>query len=103
MAQKLLTLKETARMLDVDEAEVKKLVEENRIPHYIIGGKFIRFRPGEVAKINTGIFREGYSLAARRSFGDRFLDFCQFGDFYIAAFLASVLITAIVIYDIIRS
>lgn len=53
-SNKFLTIKETARMLDVSVPTVRKLIERNEIP-YIKSGQIIRINKVEVIKWTKNI------------------------------------------------
>jgi excisionase family DNA binding protein len=48
MPEKLLTIQEVAKYLNLPEEEVKRLVDIGEIPAYKIGGTFLRFRKEQI-------------------------------------------------------
>ncbi|MFH1995952.1 MAG: helix-turn-helix domain-containing protein [Candidatus Omnitrophota bacterium] len=103
MPEKLLTLKETAAQLGLNEEEVKRLVAVGEIPAYKVGGTFLRFRKEQIDAISKEIVRvessgkhdgvrskDPVARAAPEaydySFFERIGDFLYFNDFYILSF-----------------
>ena len=48
MVEKLLSITEVARYLDIPEDEVKKLVDKGDLPAYKIGGVLLRFKQEQI-------------------------------------------------------
>lgn len=94
--EKLLTLKEVAKLLDLDEAEVKNFVAGGDIPAYKLGGEVLRFRRSEIEALV--IPRCEDKTRIKYSFWDRIKDFAYFNNFYI---LAAILI-AVLLFIILR-
>jgi excisionase family DNA binding protein len=55
MPEKLMTIKEVARHLNISEDEVKRLVDIGEIPAYRIGGSFLRFRKEQLDAIRDDV------------------------------------------------
>ncbi|MDD5439499.1 MAG: helix-turn-helix domain-containing protein [Candidatus Omnitrophica bacterium] len=114
MSDKLLTLKELAHYLGIDEDTVEELIDEGIIPAYKIGGSFIRCRKEQVDAIRDEITAKTAQLAqkpvlahahtaakqpqTRESFFDVIADFFYFNDFYIVCFF----IIAALLYIIVK-
>ncbi len=115
MPEKLLNLKELSAYLDIQEEDLKRLVDEHIIPAYEIGGSFLRFRKEQIDAIKdeilsrtpyiTPTYRVKLDMAKKQAriestetIGDRILDFIYFSDFY----LFSALLIAFMIYVIIK-
>lgn len=105
MPEKLLTLGEVSRLLEISQEAVKKLVKKGELPAYKIGGAFLRFRKEQIEAIRKEIparFTEAgkpegplkpkeeviYSESQR----DRIADFFYFNDFYIISAVITLLI-----------
>ena len=113
---KLLTFNESVAFLGIEDEEFKFLIDEHKIPHYKIAGKFIRFSQQELQKYINIIKesepnkdkdkkkvkeiekareieykRESLSSAVRIS------EFIKFNDFYIASL---IIILALLFYII---
>lgn len=110
-SEPLIGLQEAAALLELGEEDVKAFVAEGKIPAYNIGGKFLRFRKGQVEALRSRLRmlkhqsvpiyhltpppesgpKHGYS------FFDRIRDFFYFNDFYILAFILIALLIAVII------
>ena len=105
-----LNFHEAAELLEVEEEELRRLVQEHRIPTHTIAGVFMRLRKKDVETLKNRwrIDRELFPApephfshhttvrqAARR---DKWLDFWYFNDFYI---LCSALIIVLLYFIII--
>jgi excisionase family DNA binding protein len=55
MPEKLLTIAEAAKYLNISEDEVKRLVDIGEIPAYRIGGSFLRFRKEHLDAISDDV------------------------------------------------
>lgn len=55
MPEKLLTIAEAAKYLNISEDEVKRLVDVGEIPAYRIGGSFLRFRKEHLDAIRDDV------------------------------------------------
>ena len=55
MPEKLLTIAEAARYLNISEDEIKRLVDVGEIPAYRIGGSFLRFRKEHLDAIRDDV------------------------------------------------
>lgn len=121
MPEKLLTLKELALHLEIDEVEIRRLADIGVIPAYRVGGSFLRFRKEQVDAIKDEIVRKSGKIStlpfsskqeipkddkskafrgdrttlkkAPESMGDKVCDFFYFNDFYIVciAIIAALL------------
>ncbi|MDD5044685.1 MAG: helix-turn-helix domain-containing protein [Candidatus Omnitrophica bacterium] len=98
MAEKLLTIRDVAQKLGVNESEVVKLAESGQLPAYKVGGVYLRFKKEQV---------EAYMKYARISdkqrltlneypFRDRLADFFYFNDFYILAGIIILIMLAVI-------
>ena len=96
MQNKLLTMPEVAKYLDMSEKQVKDLVAKGRLTVYKIGGTFLRFKPEQVEAVKKFITPETYYTSTPP---ERFVDFLYFNDFYILATLFIIgLITIILVF-----
>jgi excisionase family DNA binding protein len=55
MPEKLLTISEAAKYLNISEDEIKRLVDIGEIPAYRIGGSFLRFRKEHLDAIRDDV------------------------------------------------
>lgn len=103
MTEKLLTLKDAAKLLGISPEEMEKWVQEGRLPAFQIGGQFLRFRPEEIERFRRERIRppepslsQGNKTEERYTFIDTLQDFFYFNDFYlICLFLAFLALWAI--------
>jgi excisionase family DNA binding protein len=109
MPDKLLTLKEAAECLHLDEKQVRRLVEEGKIPAYHIGGMYLRFKEENIFSIrgkyggnlvydimksqkNSGLLNNPVISAVS--------DFFYFNDFYIAAGAVIIFLVYVILKSI---
>ena len=99
MTEKLLTLKEAAKLLSIPPEEVEKWVREGRLPAFQIGGEFLRFRRQEIERFKRErIQPPDLSRVPPREktevpygFLDSVKDFFYFNDFYLIGLLLTLL------------
>jgi excisionase family DNA binding protein len=93
MNQKLITTREVSHELGLSEKEIIQLAQSNNIPHFRIGGEFLRFKKEDILKIKPKI-KKIYGLNEdSRSFKNRAKEFLYFNDFYIGS---AIIIAALV-------
>jgi len=97
MKEGLITVREVASLLKLSEKEVIDLSRAGEIPHYTIGGEFLRFRKEEILKIKPGLQKKFNLAEENYSWRDRFSDFVYFNDFYIISFLVAAGLVWIII------
>lgn len=96
--EKLWTAAEVAQFLGIDEIDVEELIRRGKLTGYKLGGRFLRFRPDQVAALKGAVPFRPYvgKKIVRRADGwrDGLRDFVYFYDFYLvsAACLAGLLI-----------
>jgi len=98
MTEKLLTLKEAAKVLSVPPEEVEKWVQEGRLPAFQIAGEYLRFRRGELERFK----RERLTapevsppqpqprIGGEYTLLDGVRDFFYFNDFYLISFVLAL-------------
>ncbi|MFA6356888.1 MAG: helix-turn-helix domain-containing protein [Candidatus Omnitrophota bacterium] len=110
-SERLISLEEAAALLELDEGDIKAFVAEGKIPAYNIGGKFLRFRKGQVEALRSRLRMLKHQSVPiyhltpppepgtrqKYSFFDRIRDFVYFNDFYILAFILIALLIAVII------
>ena len=104
MPEKLLNLNELSAYLDINKEEIKKLVNDNIIPAYKIGGSFLRFRKEQIDairdeifernphvvpqyKVKVDLFKKEASVESQETIADKISDFFYFSDFYIISLI----------------
>lgn len=97
MAEKLLTIRDVAQILEVTEKDVIDLAEKGTIPAYKVGGIYLRFKRDQIDE-----FRKTYkpahtqTAAAVESPQDRLADFFYFNDFYILSGLIIIILLVVI-------
>ncbi len=97
---KYLNINEAAEYLQISPEEIKKLVDQGKIPAYSIGGVFLRFKKDQIEALKGGRFdtRQVSSPSETHySSREKFKDFLYFNDFYIISVII-VLIILIIIF-----
>ncbi|TRZ48160.1 MAG: DNA-binding protein [Dehalococcoidia bacterium] len=106
MSDKLLTLKEAAECLHITEKQVRRLVSEDKIPAYQIGGMYLRFKEENIfllrAKfggkpMHENIERHGKASDSKNSLVSGVRDFLYFNDFYIIAAVLIIFLIYIIL------
>lgn len=99
MSEKLLTIREAASILNLNEKEVVELAEQGKIPAYKVGGIYLRFQREQIEQYkekakpakDKPVIKNGYTPS------ERIRDFFYFYDFYlISGILLVILLTIIV-------
>ena len=88
--EKLWTIVEVARCLDMTEDDVKQLVRQGQLTGYKLGGQFLRFRPDQVEALKGHVTTRlashaSATSAASRSWASRLRDLLYFYDFYLVS------------------
>ncbi len=92
MGEKLLTVREVAHILKLNEKEVIELAESGEIPAYKVAGLYLRFKKDQIEHIKERIFtKRGLPMEVSMSFWERLSDFWYFNDFYILSTILIVL------------
>jgi len=97
MTEKLITLKEAAKLLSISPEEVERWVREGRLPAFQICGEYLRFRREEIERFKRERFEipsstssAGETRSDRYGFLDGLYDFFYFNDFYLVSFFLAV-------------
>jgi excisionase family DNA binding protein len=99
MRQKLITTREVSHELGVSEKEIIQLAQNNNIPHFRIGGEFLRFKKEDIIKIKPKI-RKKYGLEDdSRNLRNKIKEFLYFNDFYIGSTIIITLLLWLIIKD----
>ena len=93
---KLITVREAAKELGIDEQEVIDLAEDGKIPAYKIGGVYLRFKPEQVQEAKRRLGKIIKKQSAKISFAERLEDFFYFNDFYILSLLIIIALLIII-------
>ena len=82
--ERLLTIRDTSRILGITEKEVITLAEDGRIPAYKVGGVYLRFKKEHIEEYKKKHKASGQlKQKEKTTTKDKIKDFLYFGDFYI--------------------
>ncbi|MBU2102190.1 MAG: helix-turn-helix domain-containing protein [Candidatus Omnitrophota bacterium] len=88
MKEKLLTTREVSHMLGIPEKDIIDLANADLLPHFKVGGAFLRFRQDDILKVKENI-KKKYNLPEKKIPGvERIREFFYFNDFYIVSTMA---------------
>ncbi len=93
--EKLITLEEAAKYLNLSSREVKILVRKGQIPAYRLAGKHLRFKKSQLEGFQPKIVKGEDALEAA-TFSEKVKDFIYFHDFYIFSLILVILILLII-------
>lgn len=95
MAEKLLTIREVAYILGVNEKEVIELAEKGDVPAYKVGGVYLRFRKDQIEQYRHTLQNVKVHPKVVSSRGEGLRDFFYFYDFYI---ISALVIAALLVF-----
>ena len=100
--EKLWTIVEVARCLNVTEEDVKQLMRQGQLTGYRLGGQFLRFRPDQVEALKGHVVVRSPASVSPKSASStwviRLRDVLYFYDFYlISGGLLAVLFVYLVV------
>jgi len=84
--EKLITVRDVSRILNLTEKEVLDLAENGLIPAYKVGGVYLRFKRGQVEEYRNKT-QSNNQARYKISFSERIQDFFYYNDFYILSAL----------------
>ena len=90
--EKLVTTREASRVLGISEKEIIELAKSNFIPHFKLGGEFMRFKKDDLIKIKPAITKKFNIPDKSQHRFESFKEFIYFNDFYILSGISIVLI-----------
>jgi excisionase family DNA binding protein len=100
MKDKLLGTREVSQILGISEKEIIELANSRMIPHFRLGGEFLRFKKDDVLRIKPAI-KKRYNLPEKkRNRFEQLREFFYFNDFYIVATAIILVLLWIIIKDI---
>ncbi len=103
MKEKLLTTREVSRILGIPEGEIINLSGSKLIPHFKVGGKFLRFRREDIVKIKPAIKKKYHLPLENNQRAEKIKDFLYFNDFYIISSAIILVLIWIIVKDILFS
>ena len=96
-SEKLVTLAEAARRLDLSPADVEGMIRAGKLSAFRLGGDILRFRSSDVDALRKTAERpRSNPVPTKRGAVDRFTDFLYFNDFYIVGILIILTLLAVV-------
>lgn len=93
--EKLITLDEAAKYLNLTLREIKILVKKGQIPAYRLAGKHLRFKKSQLESFQPKIIK-GEDVLEAATFTEKIKDFIYFHDFYIFSLILVILILLII-------
>ncbi|MDD5194901.1 MAG: helix-turn-helix domain-containing protein [Candidatus Omnitrophica bacterium] len=99
MKEKLLTTREVSHILGIPEKDIIDLANTDLLPHFKVGGAFLRFRQDDIIKVKENI-KKKYNLPEKKTRGfERLREFLYFNDFYLVSGTAILLLLWIIFKD----
>ena len=90
--ERLLTTREVSKVLGIAEKDIIDLANSNLLPHFKLGGEYLRFRRESILKVKATI-KKKYNLPhSKYRKKERIKEFIYFNDFYI---FSSIVIIAL--------
>ncbi len=99
LRMKLLTTREASHELELSEKEIIQLAQNNKIPHFRIGGEFFRFKKEDILRIKPKIKKRHSLKEHKQHRAGKLREFIYFNDFYIASALVIDVLLWLVIKD----
>lgn len=99
MKEKLLTTREVSHILGIPEKDIIDLANADLLPHFKVGGAFLRFRQHDIVKVKENI-KKKYNLPEKKVRGfERLREFFYFNDFYLVSGTAILLLLWVIFKD----
>ncbi|HLD41322.1 MAG TPA: helix-turn-helix domain-containing protein [Candidatus Omnitrophota bacterium] len=98
MSEKLLTIREVASILGLNEKEVVELAEQGKIPAYKVGGIYLRFQREQIEQYKDKAKPANYKPVIKNGYtpSERIRDFFYFYDFYLISGILLMILLAII-------
>ena len=93
----LLSSEEVRHLLEIDQKNLDRLIEQDRLSVYKIGGSYLRFRKEEVLGVKRD-FEKAQVKSSSIPWSSRARDFWRFNNFYIL----SLLLIAVLFFFVVR-
>jgi len=100
MREKLLTTREASYYLGISEKDIINLSNANLLPHFKLGGEFLRFRKDDLTRVKPAV-KKKYNLPEHKSHHvENFREFIYFNDFYLVSAIIIIGLLWVIIKDI---
>lgn len=93
----MLTLDEVKNFLEIDQKEVEKCIQKQKLHAYKIGGTYLRFRREEVINLKSELKPSKGKMPVKRTIFSKIADFWRFNNFYIISIALVVALIVLVI------
>jgi excisionase family DNA binding protein len=100
MKDKLLTTREVSHILGLSEKEVIDLAYSNLLPHFKVGGEFLRFKREDILKVKNTIKKKYNLPQGKYQRKEKLKDFFYFNDFYILSTIIIIILLWIIFSDV---
>lgn len=94
-----MTTREVSHELGLPEQEIIHLAQQNDIPHFRIGGEFLRFKKDDIIKIKPKINKQYNLDNNNHDLGNKIKEFLYFNDFYIGSTIVIVALLWLIVKD----
>ncbi len=94
-----MTTREVSHELGLPEKEIIQLAQNNNIPHFRIGGEFLRFKKDDIIRIKPKLAKEYGLRQDSRNLGSKVKEFLYFNDFYISSTIVIAVLLWLIIKD----
>jgi predicted DNA-binding transcriptional regulator AlpA len=99
MKGKLLTTREVSHILGLPEKDIIDLANADLLPHFKVGGAFLRFRQEDIVKVKENI-KKKYNLPEKKiRVAEQIKEFLYFNDFYIVSTVIIIVLLWIIFRD----
>ncbi|HOE69233.1 MAG: hypothetical protein BWY49_00795 [Candidatus Omnitrophica bacterium ADurb.Bin314] len=86
----MLTLDEVKNYLEIEQQEIERLIKNDLLHAYKIGGVYLRFRKEEVLNLKYDVLLKKKQQGPKVSVGHRLVDFWRFNNFYVLSLIVIV-------------
>lgn len=97
--EKLITTREVSLILDLSEQDVIDLAGANILPHFKVGGEFLRFKREDVLKVKNNVKKKYNLPSGKNPNSNRVKEFLYFNDFYIVCTIIITVLLWIIFKD----
>lgn len=96
----MLSLEEVKNYLEIEQREIEKFIQQNKLHAYKIGGVYLRFRKEEVLTLRHELApKRKQGKKTKRSLVSRAADFWRFHNVYILTLFLFILLTIFLVQE----